>query len=292
MLAVITLNLNSADKTVDCVEALISQTPPCSKFIVVDNGSNSKDIDILKSLGERVNFILNNQNLGFAAGFNIGIKAALHENCDPILLINNDTIPAPGMIENLLMSFNLPNIGVSAPVIYYYEDPERIWSSGGTLFKNFLISLDPHSRREKLLKPTYRTTLTACCLMVKAEVLKQLNGFDEEFFLYYEDKDFFARLLATKWKSIVVPQAKLLHKVSLSSGGEYSRNAIYMSAKSSVIYYDKHINLLRFFPFLITRSVAFVYNSVKFTLHGGFQGLIAYVTGIRDGLKFVRRAKA
>lgn len=283
-LGVITLNWKRASDTIACIESIKLQTSTDVKYIVVDNGSGDEEVELLKRALPYAKLLPLEENLGFAAGFNVGIQRALSLGCDLILILNNDTIACPNMLSALLEEIQSPGIGVVAPVIYYHSNPTVIWSAGGNLLRSVPTTLMAHSRSGNLKEPIRRTFLSGCCLLIRREVLSSIGGFDERFFMYYEDLDFFVRLLETRWIAKVIPDAKLLHKVSLSSGGEISEKERYLMAYSSVVYYRKHINQRNLILVIPYRVTSFVMNILRMLVGGNLNGIKAYYRGTVDAL--------
>lgn len=285
VLGVVTLNWKRAADTIACIESIKSQAPTDTQYVIVDNGSGSEDCALLAKGLPFATLIALRKNLGFAAGFNVGIKKAVSSGCDFVLILNNDTIASAGMVQALLKEIAVPGVGVVSPLIYYYSNPTSIWSAGGNLLPFLATTVDAHSRSDVPREPTIRTFLSGCCLLIRREVLLLLGGFDERFFMYYEDLDFFTRLAKTKWIAKIVPDAKLLHKVSMSTGGEVSERERYLMAFSSVVYYKKHSNRANQASIIAFRFGSFLLNSIRMLMRGNFKGIRAYYRGTVDALK-------
>ena len=97
----ITLNWNRRDDTLKCLESLVKSDFPNFRILVVDNGSEDGSPEAIKEHYPSVEQMINGKNLGFAGGFNQGFKYALNAGAEYILIVNNDTIVAPDML-NLL----------------------------------------------------------------------------------------------------------------------------------------------------------------------------------------------
>ncbi|HXS11050.1 MAG TPA: glycosyltransferase family 2 protein, partial [Candidatus Krumholzibacteria bacterium] len=128
-IAIIVLNWNGRDLTLDCLRSLAAVTTPHVRIILVDNASTDGSSDAVRQhYGSRVTLIENAQNLGFAAGNNVGIRRALDDGADFILLLNNDTVVAPDFVDHLHKPMlSSPDIGITAPKIYYAEPKNQIW---------------------------------------------------------------------------------------------------------------------------------------------------------------------
>jgi hypothetical protein len=287
LLGVVTLNWKRAVDSITCIESIKSENQANVTYIVVDNGSGADQVALLQQKLPYAVLLPLENNLGFAAGFNAGIEKALSLGCNYILILNNDTVACPNMVPSLLKEINNTDIGVVAPIIYYYSNPNNIWSAGGNLLPFLATTLNAHSRSQNLHAPTRRTFLSGCCLLLRREVISSIGGFDERFFMYYEDLDFFARLKKTKWKAMVVPSAKLLHKVSMSSGGEINEKERYLMAYSSVVYYKKHMNPSNQVLIIPFRLASFLLNTLRMLVEGNLKGIKAHYQGTVDALKAI-----
>jgi hypothetical protein len=280
---VVTVNWNRYGDTCACLDSLIAQEGVQVDLIVVDNGSTDNSETRLREKYPQLRICKSEKNLGFAGGFNLGIGSALDLDADRIMIINNDTVAEEGMIRALLDEMHSEEIGVTSPVIYYFSNPTKIWSCGGNFNKIVLTPINSHHKSETLSDPVNRTFLSGCCLLMKRELIESIGLFDERFFLYYEDLDYCLRIMHSKWRMKVVPAAKLLHKVSISSGGELSPKERYYTALSSGLYYRKHMTLGNFIfiiPFRIISTVLWVF---RLLFRGNFVGMSAFWKGMFDG---------
>ena len=95
----------------------------------MDNGSTDGTAEALKSsYGERVSLVVNETNLGFSRGNNVGIEHARRRGADWVLLLNNDTFVDGRLIDALLeTAAAFPDAGILGPKIYYASPPDQIW---------------------------------------------------------------------------------------------------------------------------------------------------------------------
>ena len=121
--AVIVLNWNGLDDTVECLESLRKISYPNYAVVVVDNGSEGDDVRVLKEkFGDYVHVVENERNYGFAEGNNIGIRYSLNA-LEPayLLLLNNDMVVAPDFLEELVrVAESDTGIGILGPTSYRY----------------------------------------------------------------------------------------------------------------------------------------------------------------------------
>jgi len=236
---IIILHWNNLSDTLECLQSLQKIDYPNYQVVVVDNGSKIK----LKVKNEKLKVIYNQENLGFAGGNNVGIKYALEQGADYVLLLNDDTITAPDFLNKLIETAESDKkIGLAGPKIYFYGQ-ERIWSAGGKL--NWLYNKGALRGWNEIDKGQYdfpkiqiTSHLTGCCVLVKRAVLERIGPIAEDYFLYYEDTDWSLRAKQAGYECVFVPSAKIWHKISRSAGAESSAY-IYYHVRNGLIFARK-----------------------------------------------------
>lgn len=243
--AVVVLNWNGKDLTLDCVRSLLEIDTPNVDIIVVDNASDDGSVGAIRdSFGGRVTVVANDENLGFAAGNNAGIRLALERGVDYVLLLNNDTVVDAALIDNLLRPFETNgNLGVAGPKIYYHTPPDRIWFAGGELFLSRGVARHIGIRetdRGQFDDPRDVDYVTGCALMARREVFETVGLLDPSYVAYYEDADFCVRARRAGYRVVYVPGGKVWHKISASTGGQVSRRKISRKLKSTWKFFGRY----------------------------------------------------
>src|SRR3989344_3223200 len=100
-LAVVILNWNGKDNTLECLGSIFKHSDQEPHVIVVDNASSDDSISVIGSAYPQVNIIKNSRNLGFAGGNNRGIEWVLNHGFSQVALLNNDTTIAPDTFKSL-----------------------------------------------------------------------------------------------------------------------------------------------------------------------------------------------
>lgn len=198
---VVILNWNGAADTVRCIESLSRQTLPGLHVVVVDNGSRDDSVARIRTWssdhGVAVKVIENGANLGFAAGCNIGIRHALDDGADYVLLLNNDTELAPNVLEILIGFMELHRDYAAVTGQIRYADRPVIWNCGGYLTwfgsRKYLFGEQPV---EHVPQTGWRriSFITGCAALVRASVFRDHGLLTERFFFGEEDYDFSLRL--------------------------------------------------------------------------------------------------
>ena len=281
--ATVILHYNGAKNTLECLESLekVNLSKETNlEIVVVDNASKEKlKTQNSKLKNKEVEVIRNEENLGYAEGNNIGIRYALKNGADYILVLNNDTIVDKSLIKELLNAIKRDkNIGIVAPKIYFakgfefhkdrYKKEELghvLWYAGGEIdYKNVIghhIGVDEvdYGQYDKA-EETYFAS--GCCMFIKKEVFDKVGFFDKKYFLYYEDADLSERVKKAGYKITYKPSAVLWHKNAGSAGGS-----------GSVLqdYYITRNRLLFGFRYASMRSkIALVKESLSVLLRGRY----------------------
>jgi hypothetical protein len=243
-IGVVTVTFNSAGVIDDFMTSLLGQS--CAQFVlyVIDNASSDATVARLSRYDDpRIVVVRNRENVGIAEGNNIGIRAALKDGCESILLINNDTAFDKALISSLQRGLSDHNCDLIAPKILYFDQPEKIWAAGGYFSKawgssrHFGIGQEDKGQFDRLRAVAFGP---ACCLLIKSDVFKKIGLMDPAYFVYFDDTDFCYRAHRSGIRLVYLPSARLLHKVSSLTGGResdfslryYSRNEIYFLLKS------------------------------------------------------------
>lgn len=277
---IILLNYNGYKDTIECLESLEKITYKNYRIVVVDNASIDGSEKIIKNKFPEHIFIQAGSNLGFSGGNNVGIKYALQQGTDYVLLLNNDTIVEPDFLEPLVEEAEKSDqIGIMGGKINYYYDKNIIWSAGGYIsdikgcgYHYGIKEVDEGQYDEK----REVTFLTGCIQLIKREVLEKVGLYDEDYFLYFEDVDYCYRTIKNNFKLVYVPTSKIYHKISASTGDESSlalyynhRNRLLFIKKNIKNFFKKSIILIYFFMTRIIRikkynkKMTYVFEGIK-----------------------------
>ncbi|MBA7618474.1 hypothetical protein ES703_25801 [subsurface metagenome] len=224
-------------------------------FIVVLHYKNWKDTnECLKSLDklDYDNFktiVVDNdkENPGFAGGMNIGIKKALKQKADYILLLNNDTIVDKNFLKELIeVGESDKEIGILGPI-------------GGEI--NWLYTKGIHVTKNN-------DYISGVCMLVKGSVIEKIGLMSEEYFLYFEDVDWCLRARKAGYKCVLAPEAKIWHKVSSSTKAE-SFSYIYYHFRNGLLLAKRHapffIKLLAYFVSFLVYFKQLIKSPSKWT---------------------------
>lgn len=281
---VIILNWNRAAETVACIESLHKLTYPNFRILAIDNASRDGSSQILAQHFPRLEQMVLPKNLGFAGGFNVGLRHALDADAEFAFILNNDTIVAPNMLEVLVAAASPAAVGIVAPAIFYATEPNRVWSTGGGHNPVTLEITGDNGRRETLVDVTERQFLSGCAMLIKRAVLEHVGLFDERFFVYYEDSDYCLRARQAGYQLKVVPHARIWHQVSTSSDGSNSPLERYWMGRSSVLFFRKHARGWQWCVIIPWRIGSALKTTLRLVRAGRWSAARAYLQGVREGI--------
>lgn len=250
---IVVLTWNKIDCLEDCIKSLLKINYPNYKIIVVDNASTKGSLEQMQHDFDFIKFIRNKENLGYAGGNNVGIKFAIENGADYILLLNDDVVVDPNFLEELVnVAENEMKIGIVGPAIYYFEEPSKLYQSYGKFNPYFGIC---YKSLAKISKPVEVDYIYGTALLVKKEAILKAGLLDVNFFLYEEEKDWAYRIKKKGYKIVYVPSAKVYHKVSKSFSGWVNPIVLYYNTRNELLFARKHLNPLRFFPLWVPRFI-------------------------------------
>ncbi len=217
--AIIVLNWNGRDDTLACLASLSQLDYSIYEVIVVDNGSGDDSVAAIRAAYPQVTLIETGDNLGYVGGNNVGLKFAKKMGAKYALLLNNDTEVAPDFLSLLVEVAEAdPAVGIVGPTIYYFDQPNVIWSAGGAIDwargSTQMVGLNDVDRGQFGNSPRLVDFVTGCALLIKISLVEQVGLLDPRFFAYYEETEWCVRVTRAGFKILHVPPAKIWHKIS------------------------------------------------------------------------------
>ncbi len=244
-IGIVILNWNGWRDTIECLASLRHTDYPLDRLnvVVVDNGSSDESISQLRQQ-TGITLLELASNVGFAAGNNIGIQHALADDCDYVLLLNNDTVVRSDFLRPLLQVFDTDtSSGIVSPKILHYDRPDLLWYAGGRFRHPRLIGemiglsqLDENQYDRAQVVDF----AVGCCMLTRRAVFERIGYFDERFFCYHEDVDYSIRAMRAGFTVWYQPASVVLHKVSQSTQDNAARRT-FLYTQSRVLFFTKHI---------------------------------------------------
>lgn len=235
---VIIVNYNGQKYLKKCINSVMRQTYHNFKIVLVDNASNDNSVQLVKNTFSDVKIIRLKQNIGFAGGNNIGIRYALRQGTEFILLLNPDTIVEENMLDILIT--NADSKTVTAPKMYADKKKKKIWYAGGEI-----DYADGKSRHFTKVEPNDSKALdvsfvTGCCMLIHRDIIKKTGVFDDKYYLYYEDDDLCMRFMEKAVSMKYIPYTSLWHMVGGSVGGTKSPLKEYYMVRNRLYFMKKY----------------------------------------------------
>lgn len=299
---VVVLNWNNTDDTVACVRSLMAIRERHSGLahgkapdlvldvVVVDNGSATSPLDVLREQGFGVPVVETGVNLGYAGGNNAGIRWALERGAEFVWILNNDAEAEGDALAPLVeCARRHPAGGAFSSKVLRGDDPKTIWVAWGTVtWRQSLVALAGENAPDGPAFDEEREIEWApgCSLLLRAAAVEDVGGFDEEFFAYHEDVDWAARARAAGWTLHYVPASRIVHHIHGSSGGasHYGGFRKYLSARNTVLYARRHASAGQAVVLALSILVTFPFQLVRRALTGEAAGVWIKLRGWRDAL--------
>ena len=286
-IAIIIVNWKQYELTINCLLSLQKVEYKNLEVILVDNESNFEKINKIKSDFNKVEVIESKENLGFASANNLGIKYAIKNKFEYVMLLNNDTEVNKKFLSPLLNSFQNDNsLGAVQPLIMNYNNRAKIWNAGGYLNNFFGF---PYTNKKLNNKKRQIDWITGCCIVLKTKVIKKAGLIDEDFFAYYEDVDWSLRIKKLGYKLGVVDSSVIFHHGTKSSNdsnleGNLSAFVHYLNIRNHIYLVKKHSDKFNFIGVLLYQFLKILFYSIYFILRLRFSKLKMVYKGFNDGI--------
>jgi GT2 family glycosyltransferase len=211
-------NYNGEAFLADCLESLAAQSKRPDHVFVVDAGSVDGSAKIAATYGAT---FVEAENRGLGHLYNLGVAAA---SAPYVFVANNDIALAADCLQQLSSRLE------ERPEAFAADPRQDAWDTGELVHARTIIRRGPLLRqpipgfRLDLRAPASFTTQTVCTnaggMLVRRELYLRLGGFDETFFLDFEDLDLCWRAWCSGWESVHVPEARMRHHVGMSHRGQ------------------------------------------------------------------------
>ena len=282
----IILNWNSGEMTAECIQSLLAKDSSDYEIVVVDNGSSDGSVEHLRRRFPEIPVLLQERNLGFAGGCNVGMRYALDKGAEFILLLNNDTVVGKNFVRDLVEQAQAHrNAGMVSPKIYFWVSPDRFWWAGGAY--SLWCGLPKHiGRKEKdtgqFELPRQIEWATGCALLIRAAALGVTGLFDQQIFGNGEDLDLSLRMKRAGYEIWYAPEARLWHKEGVDyrkNVGEHIRK--FTGTRNLLWIMHKHARTVQWVSFLPNFLCRYVLFYVLLSLsRGDFRSAKAVLKGV------------
>lgn len=284
---VIILNWKGWQDTVECIESLLKNDYKNFRVVVIDNHSEDESYDkLLEWCRDRDRFTVlqTMANLGFAGGNNVGIKYALENNAEYILLLNNDTVVTDNFLSSLTKTAKEEDPGIMGCKILHHSD-DRIWYLGGKMSWLRGGAYHPGKGRmdRKIAKKPFEVDfITGCMMLIKRDVFEKIGFLDESYFLYNEDVDYCLRAYRAGIKMMVNPTSIIYHKERSTYDG-WKPYHIYYLIRNKLIFMKRHApGRVKLWTFYVIVAIVGCTLFLKWIFQQRFDFIRAYMLSLMD----------
>ncbi len=215
------VNWQEWQETISCVKDLRRMDYDNLTVVVVDNGSTNDSVQRLS--GRDFVLLTADTNRGFGAGCNIGIRYALERGASYVWLLNNDALADPDALRQLVkVAMEDPEVGVVGSLVTQASSNRTLCWGGGRV--------DLHTGRSHHITGRGKLDfISGVSMLLSAKAISDVGGFDEGYFMYWEDVDLCFRCRQAGYTMAVAEDSRIIHKESLSVGKGSLLQASYYS---------------------------------------------------------------
>lgn len=239
MVSIIILSYNTKDLLENCLKSVYERIRGVSfEIIVVDNASQDSSAEMVKSKFPKVNLLRNTENVGFGKAVNLGVLSAKGEH---LLFLNSDAEVNVIDLDKMCQLFNDHKIGIIGGEILNTDGSAQRSFGNFYSLKDVSIMLFGREKTELLLQNAKTKKkvdwVSGGFMLARRDIFQQLNGFDENLFMYIEDMELCFRAQKKGYEIWFFPQASITHIGQGSSSRAFAIVNIY---KGLIYFYRKH----------------------------------------------------
>jgi len=280
--AVVILNWENAPATIRCIDAVQRMTHRDTRTYIIDNGSADGARDLvrrhLETTGLTVDewtfaastgrldrtadakrgptpatadYVLNDVNLGYGGGNNVGIAMAMNDGADAIWILNNDARPDPDALDEVVaMAATRADVGMVGSTLLLDDGSDRVQSVGGGRYRWILgrsrLILRGVARGSvggaALPEPDY---IDGAALLLTRRMIQDVGGFEEGFHLYCEEIDLAERARRRGWTLAVARSAVVHHEFGGTAGSSFAarsrtQRSYFYASRAAIMLARRH----------------------------------------------------
>jgi len=282
LISIVTLTWNQTDVTCQFLESTRHLTYKNYEILVCDMGSEIDPTERINAANYPNTRVLRSEkNLGFTGGNNWGMRQA---KGDYVFIVNNDTEVTPELLDVLLQPFfEDPTIGVTCPKIRFYQKPDTIQYAGFNRINVFtgrttaVGSLEVDNGQCDVSGYTHGAH--GCAMLVSREIINKVGMFPENFFIYYEEWDWSARILKAGYHIYYQAKGLIYHKESITMGKK-SAIKVYYHTRNRILYMRRNTAWYQFAVFItFFILVAAPKATITYLLKRQFEHLRSFIKG-------------
>lgn len=296
--AVVILNWNGAKFLEQFLPGVIEYSKADATIYVADNASTDGSVALLQEKFPEVNLILNNENGGFASGYN---KALAQIDAEYYVLLNSDIEVTPNWISPIIhLMEEDPSIAACQPKILSYYQRNSFEYAGaaggfidlfgypfcrGRIFQSLETDFGQFDDIQELF------WATGACLFISSKAYWQAGGLDDDFFAHMEEIDLCWRLKNMGYRIMYCGHSAIYH-IGGGTLPKSSARKTYLNIRNNLIMLYKNLPKYRLFPVFITRFFLDGIAALKFFASGGFQDFWAVTRAHLSFWRTFKKSKA
>jgi len=283
--AAVVVAWNGGEALERCMSSLLAQG--LLRIVLVDNASHAAErarLDRLYGGVPEIERISLTENRGFADGADIGVRRALEAGAAAVLIATQDVVLEPGAVAALEDALCEHGAAIAGPLVIDAATGREL-SRGERLIPGLICVPRTLLRHRGGATAPYEVSgIMGCLMLVSAACARATNGFDPEFFAYYEEVDLCLRARALGFRIICVPQARVSHDGMRGFLGGFTPLAAELKARNLVVLMRKHGTPLRWLTFIPTYTALVFASALLYLLRGRVDIVAALVRGVQGGM--------
>ena len=240
----VVLHYNNLSDTQRCVESVLAQRGDIG-LIVLSNAETAHDAQVLARSFPTATIVQNDGNIGYAAGNNIGLRLIQDAGCEFFWIINPDVVVSDHYYEKMRARVDAhPGYALFGSIATFGADPDRIWFGGGVVdlanggFTRHSYSGEPLSAVPS--QPYECDYLTGANIFGRTRVLDSVGLLPEDYFLYFEETDWFMRARKAGERPLVFPDIHLAHWKRSEDGGIPTPAYCYYFVRNAYLFSQRY----------------------------------------------------
>jgi hypothetical protein len=248
---------------------------------LVDNASIDNSVEYIKQYFPNVKIISFDRNLGFAEAYNRAVEQTQE---DVLVFLNNDVEVERQWLCELVrpLTSTRNDVGITGSKLLLFSDRKRVNSAGGSLLPiGGGIDLD-FLKLDREIKHEVRYVGCVCgaSMALKRSVFQELNGFDADFFAYFEDTDLCWRAWLRGHKVMLTPKSRVYHKLSASWGSYLTPERAYLGQRNRLQSLVKNLETRNVILGLSVYSVFFLIRTIRYLRFGSAKSVRATLDAV------------
>jgi GT2 family glycosyltransferase len=238
---IVIINWQRPQETIACVQSLVDANVEAASITAIDNGSRDGSVERIRVALPQLHIEALPENFGFGRAANIGMKRTFDLGYDATFLLNNDARVERNTLAVLGDAMIADSkAGVLSAKVLMADQSDRLWTVGGVMQEARVISLGTGEVDRGQYDAYPLDFVYGCAMLLRSDMIRIVGGFDERFFMYYEDIDLCLRAREAGYSVRLVPQARVLH---LGSWSTHDKPAfkVYHETRSRLLFFAKHV---------------------------------------------------